>query len=50
MFVLRELWRGNITPSERHIRKNSEYATLLHENTVLEHNFSETLTAEQKKA
>ena len=50
MFVLRELWRGNITPSERHIRKNSEYATLLHENTELEHNFCETLTAEQKKA
>ena len=49
MFVLRELWRGNITPGERQIRKNSEYATLLQENTELEHTFCETLTAEQKK-
>ena len=50
MFVLRELWRGNIMLSERQIRKNSEYATLLHENAELEHTFCETLTAEQKKA
>ena len=50
MFVLRELWRGNISPNERHIRKNSEYATLLQENTRLEDAFCGTLTAEQKKA
>ena len=50
MFVLHELWRGNVMLSERQIRKNSEYATLLQENTELEHIFCETLTAEQKKA
>lgn len=25
MFVLQELWRGNITPSERFVRSGSEY-------------------------
>ena len=25
MFVLQELWRGNITPSERFVRSDSEY-------------------------
>ena len=25
MFVLQELWRGNITPSERFVRAGSEY-------------------------
>ena len=25
MFILQELWRGNITPSERFVRSGSEY-------------------------
>lgn len=49
MFVLRELWRGNISPNERHIRKNSEYAKIIHENAELEQAFCKTLTSEQNK-
>ncbi len=30
MNILEELWYGNICPSEKPIRKNSEYANTLH--------------------
>ena len=50
MYILHELWRGNITPSERRIRDSSRYAEVLQENTQLEHVFCKTLTHEQHKA
>lgn len=50
MYILHELWRGNITPSERRIREDSRFAQVLHENTALEQALCETLNKEQRKA
>ena len=49
MFVLRELWRGNISPNERYIRKGSEYAEVLQEHTTLEQALCQALTDEQNE-
>ena len=50
MFILDELWRGKITPSERRIRENSRYAEVLRDNAGKDQAFSQTLTEEQRKA
>ena len=50
MFILDELWRGKITPSERRIRENSRYAEVLRDNANKDQAFSKTLTEEQRKA
>lgn len=50
MYILDELWRGKITPSERRIREGSRYAEALHQNNQKDHAFCETLTKEQRKA
>ena len=50
MYILDELWRGKITPSERRIREGSRYAEVLHDNTQRDRAFCATLTAEQRKA
>lgn len=34
MYILNDLWYGNITPSERYIRSGSEYQTLSDELSV----------------
>ena len=49
MYILGELWRGCITPSERRIREGSRYAEVLHDNTQKDRGFCATLTAEQRK-
>lgn len=50
MYILDELWRGKITPSERRIREGSRYAAVLHDNTQNDRAFCESLTKEQRKA
>lgn len=49
MSVLEELWYGNIAPSERTIRKNSEYARLSKETLHCEEQFINELSAEGRK-
>ena len=31
MYILNDLWQGNITPNERYIRSDSDYQKTLHE-------------------
>lgn len=50
MYVLEELWNGNVDPSERCFREGSQYAALMHEGTELESAFYKELSAEGKKA
>lgn len=50
MHILHDLWRGNITPCERHIRKGSEFAKLLHNSAELEATFCKDLTKDQQQA
>lgn len=50
MYILHDLWQGHITPCERHIRKGSDFAKLLHNSAELEAAFCKTLTKEQKTA
>lgn len=35
MYLLHDLWEGHITPYERHVRKGSKYAKLLHTSAEL---------------
>ena len=49
MSVLEELWYGNIAPSERTIRKNSEYARLSKEALHCEEQFINELSDEGRK-
>ena len=50
MYILHELWRGNITPCERMIQEDSKFAKILHRNAQIEQAFCKTLTEEQQKA
>ena len=50
MFVLDRLWRGEISPSERYIRRGSEYETLLKELSRQEEHLRSQLTAEGAEA
>lgn len=50
MYLLHDLWEGRISPCERHIRKGSEYAKLLHTSAELVTAFCKTLSKEQEAA
>lgn len=50
MYVLEELWNGNVNPSERCFREEGQYAALMHEGTELESVFYKELSAEGKEA
>ena len=49
MSVLESLWNGNISPSERTIRKSSEYAKLSKEGMKCEEQFINEFSAEGRK-
>lgn len=49
MYVLQELWRGNITPSERYVRSGSEYRKISQEVCDKMDAFLENLTPEARK-
>ena len=50
MYILEELWNGNITPSERVIRTGSQYAQLQKQLVAAEENFRKELSPEGKAA
>ena len=50
MFLLSNLWHGNITPSERAIQDGSEYQKLSHESTNYMDIFRSELSPSGKKA
>jgi hypothetical protein len=50
MYMLHDLWQGNISPSERLIQKGSEFAKLLHNSAELEAAFCKGLTKDQNRA
>ena len=50
MYVLDELWRGEITPSERGYRKDSPYAALVRQANETADIFYKELSAVGKKA
>ncbi len=47
---LRDLYRGNIRPSERAVKEGSEFQQLQHQASALEDAFRAELSAEGKKA
>ena len=49
MYVLKELWRGNISPTERSVRPGSEYKKVSLEICERLDRFLENLTPEEKK-
>jgi len=49
MYVLKELWRGNISPTERTVRPGSGYKEICLELSKQTDSFVETLTPEGKK-
>lgn len=49
MYLLEELWRGEITPSERAVRKDSPYHKISHEATDLCELLRKELSSEGKK-
>ena len=49
MYVLHELWRGNISPSERYVRSDSEYKMVSKEMVELIDDFIKQLSPEAKK-
>jgi len=50
MSVLEDLWLGNITPSERGVKKNSEYDKLAKESLKQEEKFIQELSADGRQA
>ena len=50
MFVLKDLWNGDITPSERVIRTGSQYAQLQKQLVAAEEDFRKELSPEGKAA
>ena len=50
MYILEELWNGNITPSERVIRTGSQYAQLQKQLVAAEEDFRKELSPEGKAA
>ena len=50
MYILEELWNGNITPSERVIRTGSQYAQLQKQLVAAEDDFRKELSPEGKAA
>ena len=50
MYLLEEMWRGNITPSERAVQEGSPYQKISHEATEWMEMFRKELSAEGKKA
>jgi len=49
MYVLKELWRGNIAPAERFVRPGSDYKKASAKFCEEADRFLETLTPEEKK-
>lgn len=49
MYVLKELWRGNISPTERSVRPGSDYKKASLEICEQLDRFMENLTPEEKK-
>ncbi len=49
MYVLKELWRGNISPTERSVRPGSDYKRVSAEICEQLDRFLEALTPEEKK-
>lgn len=49
MYVLKELWRGNIAPVERSVRPGSDYKKISLEACKQMDRFGENLTPEEKK-
>ena len=50
MSILEDLWYGNLSPNERTIQKNSEYARLSKESLQCEEQFIKDLSAEGRQA
>ena len=50
MYVLKDLWEGNITPADRGYRKGSPYAGLVHQANESEDEFYTHLSDAGKKA
>ena len=50
MFVLKDLWYGNVAPSERAVRRGSHYQTLVHRQLEYAEQFEKELTPDGKKA
>ena len=50
MYILEELWNGDITPSERVIRTGSQYAQLQKQLVAAEEDFRKELSPEGKAA
>ena len=50
MYILEDLWNGDITPSERVIRTGSQYAQLQKQLVAAEEDFRKELSTEGKKA
>ena len=50
MYVLKDLWEGNITPADRGYRKGSPYARLIHQANESEDEFYNHLSDAGKKA
>lgn len=50
MYILEELWNGDITPSERMIRTGSQYAQLQKQLVAAEEDFRKELSPEGKAA
>ncbi len=48
MYILNDLWQGNITPSERYIRSGTEYQKPLHELSGEINGFINTLPSEKQ--
>ena len=49
MYLLEELWYGNVNPNERYNRPNSEYAKLIKESADCLKRLEEKLTPEASK-
>ena len=50
MFVLKDLWWGNISPSEREMKNGGEYQKTQRKATVLADEFREELSKDGKRA
>ena len=50
MFVLKDLWYGNVAPSERAVRRGSHYQTLAHRQLECAEQFEKELTPDGRKA
>ena len=50
MFVLNELWWGNVSPSERAMKDGGEYQKAINKATVLADEFRKEMSKEAKRA